>query len=211
MSVSRRVIVAEGPIGVGKTSFVKRLARHFGVTPLLERAEQNPFLERFYKDPVNGAFPTQLYFLFQRSKQYAELRQSELFQSVQVADFMLQKDHLFARANLADEEYNLYSQVYEKLSLDAPRPDLVVYLQAPVSVLMKRIRRRGIAYEQAIRVEYLEKISAAYVDFFARYAQAPLLMVNTEHLDLAHSEDDFNAVLSMVEKHRGAKQYFNPC
>ena len=177
MSESRYLVV-EGPIGVGKTSLAMRLAKTFGAELMLERAEENPFLERFYRDPRNAALPTQLSFLFQRARQLQELRQGDIFQPMRVADFLLEKDPLFARLNLDDEELKLYEQVYQHLTLDAPRPDLVVYLQAPVEVLSRRINHRGIGYERLIQQDYLERVTDAYSHFFHHYDSSPLLIVN---------------------------------
>jgi deoxyadenosine/deoxycytidine kinase len=145
-----RLVVVEGPIGVGKTTLARKLAATVGAESVLEQADENPFLERFYKNPRAAAFPTQLFFLFQRARQLQELRQQDMFAPVRVADYLLDKDRLFARITLDDEEYALYEQVYARLSLDAPRPDLVVFLQAPVDVLLERIARRGIRYEKYI-------------------------------------------------------------
>ena len=137
-------IAIEGPIGVGKTTLARRLADSFGTDLMLEGAEDNPFLPRFYEDPVSGALPTQLFFLFNRARQIQSLRQADMFRRVGVADFLMEKDRLFAQLTLSDDELALYNQVYEKLTLDAPVPDLVIYLQAPVEVLLKRISERGV-------------------------------------------------------------------
>src|SRR5215469_12538392 len=169
MSEQSRYLVVEGPIGVGKTSLAVKLAESFGAELMLERAEENPFLERFYRDPKGAALPTQLSFLFQRARQLQQLRQGDIFQPMRVADFLLDKDPLFARLNLDDEELKLYEQVYQHLTLDAPRPDLVVYLQAPVDVLSQRITHRGIGYERMIQQEYLERVTDAYARFFHLY------------------------------------------
>jgi deoxyguanosine kinase len=147
-------LVIEGPIGVGKTSLVKRLAEHFGGETLLEGAEENPFLQRFYDNPRESAFPAQLYFLFQRSRQMSELQQGDMFRQRLIADFMLEKDRLFAQINLDRDELDLYEQVYERLTLQAPPPDLVVYLQAPVDVLMERIRRRARIQERRMDIRW---------------------------------------------------------
>ena len=173
-----RYVVVEGPIGVGKTSLARRLARSFGCELVLEQDAENPFLERFYRDPSAAAFQTQLYFLFQRARQLQDLRQADLFETVRVADYMLDKDRLFARLTLDDQEFALYEQVYARLAIDAPAPDLVVYLQAPVDVLLDRIARRGIAYEQQIERRYLERLNDAYARFFLEFDAAPLLIVN---------------------------------
>ena len=163
-------IVVEGPIGVGKTSLAKRLAKSFETDLLLEGADENPFLERFYQDPRSGALPAQLFFLFQRVRQIEAMRQADMFQPVRVADFLIEKDRLFAELTLGPEELKLYEQVYQHVAVDAPVPDLVVYLQAPENVLLKRISRRGIKYERKIDTDYLRNLSEAYsrcpVSFF---------------------------------------------
>lgn len=161
-----RYLVVEGPIGVGKTTLALRLAETFQAELLLEHADENPFLERFYRDPDNAALPAQLSFLFQRARELQRLRQGDIFKPARVADFMLEKDRLFAQINLDDDELALYEQIYQHLALDTPVPDLVVYLQAPVEVLMRRIMRRGVGYEQYIQRGYLERVAAAYSNFF---------------------------------------------
>jgi deoxyadenosine/deoxycytidine kinase len=210
MARSLRYIAIEGPIGVGKTSLAHRLAESLQFELVLERAEENPFLERFYRDPVANALPTQLHFLFQRARQAQEMRQADLFASGRVADFLLEKDRIFARLTLPDEEYRLYDQVYEGLALDAPTPDLVVYLQAPVEVLVERVQRRGIAYEQTVRPEYLRRLSAAYMDFFHRYDAGPLLIVNAAFIDPVRREQDYRDLLNRIQAMEGGRQYYNP-
>src|SRR5687767_14876341 len=164
-----RYVVVEGPIGVGKTSLARRLAQSFGSELVLEQSEENPFLERFYRNPRAAAFPTPLYFLFQPARPVQQLRQQDLLDPVRVSDSLLEKDRLFARVTLDDEEYSLYEQVYAKLAIDAPKPDLVIYLQAPVDVLVDRIARRGLRYEQLIERAYLERLVDAYARFFLHY------------------------------------------
>src|SRR5688572_3038521 len=172
-----RYVVVEGPIGVGKTSLARRLAKSFGSELILEQADENPFLERFYRNPKSAALQTQLFFLFQRTRQLEDIRQHDLFDTVRVADYLIDKDRLFARLTLDDEEYALYDQIYERLATDMPVPDLVIYLQAPVDILLERIARRGIRYEQKIEREYLEKLQETYARFFHAYNVSPLLIV----------------------------------
>jgi deoxyadenosine/deoxycytidine kinase len=207
---AHRYVVIEGPIGVGKTSLARRLATQYGADLVLERAEDNPFLERFYRSPRTGAFPAQLYFLFQRARQMQQLRQSDLFAPVRVADFLLEKDRLFARVTLDDEEYALYEQVYERLAIDAPVPDLVVYLQAPADVLQERIARRGIRYEQGMEREYLERLVDAYTRFFHHYDAGPLLIVNAAEVDFIDNEAHYAQLEAEVSRPRRGRHYFNP-
>lgn len=203
-------IVVEGPIGVGKTTLAQRLARSFDTELLLEQAEDNPFLGRFYRNPRAAALQTQLFFLFQRAGQVQELRQADLFRPVRVADFLMEKDRLFARLTLDDDEYRLYEQVYEHLTIDAPRPDLVIYLQAPLEVLMARIAKRARDYESAIDSSYLERLAEAYTNFFHHYDASPLLIVNAAEIDFANNEDDYQQLLERVRQVRSGRHYFNP-
>lgn len=205
-----RLVVVEGPIGVGKTTLARKLAATVGAESVLEQADENPFLERFYKNPKAAAFPTQLFFLFQRARQLQELRQQDMFAPVRVADYLLDKDRLFARITLDDEEYALYEQVYARLSLDAPRPDLVVFLQAPVDVLLERIARRGIRYEKYIEAGYLEKLIDAYTRYFHQYTASPLLIVNAAAIDPVGDSRDYEELLDAVRRTRMGRHYFNP-
>jgi deoxyadenosine/deoxycytidine kinase len=205
-----RYVVVEGPIGVGKTSLARRLAKSFGSELVLEQGDENPFLERFYRNPRAAAFQTQLYFLFQRARQIQDLRQADLFERVRVADYLLDKDRLFARLTLDDEEFALYEQVYDRLAIDAPVPDLVVYLQAPVEILLERIARRGIQYEQIIERRYLERLVESYSRFFLEYDVAPVLMVNASEIDLVGSDADYARLLREVARARKGRHYFNP-
>ncbi|NGP51931.1 deoxynucleoside kinase [Thioalkalivibrio sp. XN8] len=210
MPRSLRYLAIEGPIGVGKTSLARRLAETLQFDLVLEQAEENPFLERFYRDPEPNALPTQLHFLFQRARQAQEMRQADLFAGGRVADFLLEKDRIFARLTLRDEEYRLYEQVYQGLTLDAPTPDLVVYLQAPVEVLVERVQRRGIPYEQQVQADYLRRLSEAYMDFFHRYDAGPLLIVNAATIDPVRREADFQDLLQRIHAIEGGRQYYNP-
>lgn len=203
-------VVVEGPIGVGKTTLAERLATRFGTELLLEGPEENPFLERFYKDPRSAALPTQLFFLFQRVRQIQSLRQADIFQPVRVSDFLLDKDRLFAQLTLDENEYRLYEMIYEQLSVDAPDPDLVIYLQAPVETLMRRISRRGIDYEQAIEVDYLRRLSDAYTRFFYDWTRSPLLIVNTADINPIDDDADFELLFEQVCRTRSGRHFFNP-
>ena len=195
---------------MGKTSLAQRLAGAYGAELVLERAEDNPFLERFYRSPRSGALPAQLYFLFQRARQLQQLKQSDLFAPLRIADFLLEKDRLFARVTLDDEEYALYEQVYERLAIDAAVPDLVVYLQAPVEVLQDRIARRAVRYEQGMEREYLERLVEAYTRFFHHYDAAPLLIVNAGEADFIGDNAQFAALKAEIGRPRRGRHYFNP-
>ena len=203
-------IVVEGPIGVGKTSLARRLAQTFETDLVLEGSDENPFLERFYQDPRAGALPAQLFFLFQRARQIEAMRQADMFQPVRVADFMMEKDHLFAELTLDAEELKLYQQVYDHVTVDAPVPDLVIYLQAPEDILLKRIAKRGIRYERKIDAQYLRNLSEAYARLFLDYEAAPLLIVNAANIDLVDNEADYAALLDQVYITKKGRQYFNP-
>ena len=204
-----RHVVVEGPIGVGKTSLARRRGASLGAHLLLEQPEANPFLERFYREPARHALATQMFFLFQRIQQLAELRQLDLFRTHVVGDFLLDKDPLFARLTLADDELKLYEQLYAQLAPRAPNPDLVIYLQAPAETLVERVARRGIQAEAHITAEYLRRLADSYADFFHHYDAAPLLVVNAEHLNPVEREGDFALLVSHVEKMRGRREYFS--
>ena len=210
VAAAHRFIVVEGPIGVGKTSLARRLSQSLGGQLVLEQADQNPFLERFYKNPRAAAFQTQLFFLFQRARQLEEVRQQDLFGAVRVADYLLEKDRLFAKVTLDDAEYALYERVYERVVVDTPRPDLVVYLQAPVDALVDRIARRGIRYEQQIERAYLEKLTQAYARFFHSYDDAPLLIVNSAAIDPINNDNDYAQLFAEIIKARRGRHFFNP-
>ncbi len=205
-----RFIAVEGCIGVGKTTLARNLANLFNYETLLEQAQENPFLERFYRDPKATALPTQLFFLFQRANQLQQLKQNDLFEPVRVADFLMDKDELFARVTLDQDEYAIYQQVFDKLTIDAPRPDLVIYLQAPVDVLVDRIRQRGIAAEQYITREYLSSLNDAYTEFFHFYDAAPLLIVNARDLNLANNRDHFTQLVNYILTIKSGRHYYNP-
>jgi deoxyguanosine kinase len=206
-----RYIVVEGPIGVGKTSLAKRLAHSFNYEMLLEKSEENPFLDRFYHNPRQHALATQLFFLFQRAQQLQQLRQSDLFEPVRVADFLMEKDRLFARMNLDADEYRLYENVYDHLTIDAPTPDLVIYLQAPIDVLAQRIQKRGIVAEQMITEQYLANLVGIYTEFFHYYDKSTLLVVNSTDVNFVRSDEDYELLLRHIRGMRtGTRNYFNP-
>ena len=205
-----RFIAVEGPIGVGKTSLTKRLAETFNYELLLENAEENPFLDRFYQNPRQHALATQLFFLFQRAQQIEESRQSDLFEPVRVSDFLIDKDRLFAELNLEKDEYNLYHKVYQHLVIDAPKPDLVIYLQAPTEVLLERIRKRGIPSEQMIESEYLNQLNRAYTEFFHYYSDSKLLIVNSAEIDLVANDEDYEQLVTYILSLPNGTHYFNP-
>jgi deoxyadenosine/deoxycytidine kinase len=204
-----RYIVIEGPIGVGKTSLANKLAAEFDSELLLENADENPFLASFYQNPKQYALSAQLHFLLQRAQQVQDFRQADMFRGAYVADFMVDKDRLFARITLDKEELALYEQIYTHLTLDAPRPDLVIYLQAPVSVLRERIVRRGISYEQQIRDDYLLRLAESYTRFFYDYDDSALLTINTQSVDLINNADDYQAILEKISNIQSGRHYFN--
>lgn len=205
-----RYIAVEGPIGVGKTSLTKRLAETFNYETLLEKSDENPFLDRFYENPRQHALSTQLFFLFQRAQQIQDLRQEDLFEPVRVADFLIEKDQLFAQQNLDADEYELYLKVYKHLIVDSPIPDMVIYLQAPTVTLLDRIKKRGIKAEQFIELRYLENLNDAYTEFFHYYNSSPLLIVNSAEIDLVNNDEDYQLLVDYILSHPTGTNYFNP-
>jgi len=203
-------IVIEGPIGVGKTTLANRLAESFGSDLLLEGAEDNPFMQKFYEDPKAAALPTQLFFLLQRARQLKEMKQEDMFNPVRVADFLIDKDRLFAELTLDSDELDLYEQVYSSQTIDTPRPDLVVYLQAPVEVLLERIQKRGLTHERFIEAAYLQRLSDSYIQFFYQYNNAPLLIVNAADIDFANNDDDYQLLRQQIIEVKSGRHYFNP-
>ena len=203
-------VAVEGPIGVGKTTLAKNLAGVLGYPLLLEPATENPFLDRFYREGNRHALPTQLFFLLNRARQLADLSNNTLVEPVLVSDYLMDKDRLFAEVTLDENEFRLYEEILENLELEPPRPDLVIYLQAPVGMLLDRIRRRGIEFEQKIDPRYIETIAEAYARFFHFYDSSPLLVVNAADIDFAHNRLHLEALLDCIMAMEGGRQYFNP-
>jgi deoxyguanosine kinase len=204
-----RYIVVEGPVGAGKTSLARVLGERTGGMSLLEDPDANPFLPGFYQDRARYALPAQLYFLFQRAAQVRRLSQPDLFAGLTVADFMIDKDALFARVTLGDDEFALYRQVWTQLRPQAPTPDLVIYLQASPATLVDRVRRRGVAYERNIPDEYLVELAETYARFFYQYDAAPVLTVNSENLNFVDQPADLDLLLQRVIAMRGPREFFS--
>ena len=206
---SSQFIVVEGPIGVGKTNLAKKLSESLSGTLILEDIDNNPFLDRFYKGG-RGALPAQLHCLFQRAKQLEILRQSDLFSSIYVADFHLEKDKLFASVNLDSSEMELYEKVYENMDIENVVPDLVIYLQANPSILLERIARRNVPSEKFIDRNYLENITESFARHYHSYDDGPLLIVNTASIDPLNNEIEYKQLLEQIKTTKGGRHFFNP-
>ena len=207
---SPRYVAVEGPIGAGKTSLAKRLAESLTADLVLEEVAENPFLERFYRDGQSAALPAQMFFLFARARQMEGLRQSDMFSTVKVSDYLFAKDNLFAEMNLTTDELALYQQVVDSLKIEAPVPDLVIYLQASVDSLLTRIARRGIGFERAINRRYLERLTDSYARFFHAYNDGPLLIVNVSEIDPINNDADYAQLFQQIEKTTGGRHFYNP-
>jgi deoxyguanosine kinase len=204
-----RHIVVEGPIGVGKTSLARKLADHLGAELMLEAPQENPFLDRFYEDMHGYAFQTQIFFLFQRLKQMQSVAQHGMFSHAIVGDYLFSKDALFARLNLSDDEFRLYTQMYSQIAPQVREPDIVIWLQASPETLLQRIRKRAIRMEQGIEPEYLKRLCDAYVEYFHAYEGAPVFAIGTEHFNPIDSDVDFATLLERLAAFRGRREFFN--
>ena len=203
-------IAIEGPIGVGKTSLANLMTKELGARLVLEEFKENPFLPDFYKDPERFAFQTQLFFLLQRYRQQQELRQVDMFQKLLVTDYMFVKDRLFASLNLGEKEMQLYDTVANLLERNIIKPDLVIYLQADTDTLMKNISQRGRAMEDEITYEYIDALSQVYTEYFFRYQDTPLVIINTNNIDFVHNENDLKEVINYIRQPVSGTKFFNP-
>lgn len=209
-SKTPRYIAIEGPIGVGKSSLAKILAQKYAYRLVKEEVSGNPFLERFYENPRKFAFQTQLFFLLSRYRQQRELAQGDLFEGGLVCDYILAKDKIFALINLEDDEVSLYESIYKLLVSTLPKPDLVIYLQARPEILLSRVRKRGIAYERNISLDYLRTLSDAYNEYFFHYNETPLLVVNTSEIDFVESPRDLEHLVREVKSVKRGTQHYIP-
>jgi deoxyguanosine kinase len=207
---SSRYIAIEGPIGVGKTALARRLADSLSADLVLEEFDDNPFLERFYRDGRSAALPAQMFFLFARARQIEQLRQSDLFSSVRISDYLFTRDRLFAELNLDREELKLYEQIVANLAIEAPVPDLVIYLQTSVDIIMQRLARRDLPYDRYVDRAYLERLTDAYARFFHDYDEGPLLIVNASQIDPVNNDADFEQLFQQIERTTGGRHFFNP-
>jgi deoxyadenosine/deoxycytidine kinase len=205
-----KYIVIEGPLGVGKTSLALMLADKINGEPLLEDTEENPFLAKFYQNPKKYGFQTQIFFLLRRYQRALEISQMDLFKRGLVSDYLFEKDRLFARSNLDNNEFWLYEQLFQLLKKRITPPDLVIFLQAKTAVLMERIRKRDRKYERTITFKYLEEINQAFNDFFFHYSDSPLLVVNASKIDFVHVPGDFEDLVEQIKKMKTGTQYYIP-
>ena len=209
MSESRYIAI-EGPIGVGKTALARRLAEALSAELVLEEVDENPFLERFYRDGRSAALPAQMFFLFARARQIEAMRQSDLFAATRISDYLFTRDRLFAELNLDTEELKLYDQIVANLDVEPPVPDLVIYLQASVDALMQRLARRNATYDRFVERAYLERLTDAYARFFHTYDEGPLLIVNASVIDPVNNDADFQQLFQQIERTTGGRHFFNP-
>nr|ABK80587.1 putative deoxynucleoside kinase [uncultured marine Nitrospinaceae bacterium] len=209
-TIEPRFIAVEGSIGAGKTSLVNLLEQQYGARVILEENDSNPFITKFYEDQETYSFQTQIYFLLSRYNQYIELAQRDLFNSVVVIDYLFQRDKIFAQLNLEDHEYRLYEQIYNLISSKAPKPDLVIFLQASTEVLLERVSKRGREYESFMDPDYLDSVNKAFNNFFFYYSDTPLLVINTNEIDFVEKKCDLEELINKVNSHKIGREYYNP-
>ena len=209
-TIEPRFIAVEGAIGAGKTSLVNLLEQQYGARVILEENDSNPFIAKFYEDQETYSFQTQIFFLLSRYNQYIELAQRDLFNSVVVIDYLFQRDKIFAQLNLEDHEYRLYEQIYNLISSKAPKPDLVIFLQASTEVLLERVSKRGREYESFMDPDYLDSVNKAFNNFFFYYSDTPLLVINTNEIDFVEKKCDLEELINKVNNHKIGREYYNP-
>ena len=209
-TIEPRFIAVEGAIGAGKTSLVNLLEQQYGARVILEENDSNPFIAKFYEDQETYSFQTQIFFLLSRYNQYMELAQRDLFNSVVVIDYLFQRDKIFAQLNLEDHEYRLYEQIYNLISSKAPKPDLVIFLQASTEVLLERVSKRGREYESFMDPDYLDSVNKAFNNFFFYYSDTPLLVINTNDIDFVEKKCDLEELINKVNSHKIGREYYNP-
>jgi deoxyadenosine/deoxycytidine kinase len=203
-------IVIEGPLGVGKTSLALKLAEKINAESLLEDAEENPFLRKFYQDPKKYSFQAQIFFLLRRYQRALDITQMDLFKRTMISDYLFDKDRIFARANLDDDEFWLYEQLFQLLRKRITPPDLVIFLQATTDVLVERIKKRDKKYERGISAKYLNEINQAFNDFFFHYSDSPLLVINASKIDFVNVPEDFEDLVAQIKRMRTGTQYYVP-
>lgn len=209
-TIEPRFIAVEGAIGAGKTSLVSILKKQYGARVILEDNDSNPFIAKFYEDQETYSFQTQIFFLLSRYNQYMELAQRDLFNSVVVIDYLFQRDKIFAQLNLEDHEYRLYEQIYNLIGSKAPKPDLVIFLQASTDVLLERVSKRGRDYESFMDPDYLDSVNKAFNNFFFYYSETPLLVINTNEIDFVEKKCDLEELINKVNSHKIGREYYNP-
>ncbi len=203
-------VAIEGAIGVGKTSLAKLLSDRLGAKLVLEKFEENPFLFKFYDDPGRFAFQTQLFFLLQRYQQQQEFRQVDMFHNLLISDYMFIKDRLFASLNLDEKEMNLYDIIANMLERNVINPDIIIYLQADTSTLMKNIAIRGREFEANISYDYINELNEIYTEYFFRYNETPLVIINTNHIDFVNNSADLDQVIDYIRQPVSGTKFFNP-
>jgi deoxyguanosine kinase len=209
-TIEPRFIAVEGAIGAGKTSIVNLIEQQYGARVILEENDSNPFIAKFYEDQETYSFQTQIFFLLSRYNQYMELAQRDLFNSVVVIDYLFQRDKIFAQLNLEGHEYRLYEQIYNLVSSKAPKPDLVIFLQASTEVLLERVSKRGREYELFMDPDYLDSVNKAFNNFFFYYSDTPLLVINTNEIDFVEKKCDLEELINKVNSHKIGREYYNP-